>query len=74
MKAACTLSRSRDGAWLARHASPALGTVEVFAATREAALTKLRDELQYRLEWCPCSGTSGDMVEVQVSDRPTGPS
>ena len=68
MKAPCTLSRTRDGAWLVRHSSQSLGTVEVSALTREEALTKMRDELQYRSEWCPCSGVSGDTVEVQVSE------
>jgi hypothetical protein len=26
----------------------------------------MRDEWQYRIEWCPCSGVSGDTVELQV--------
>jgi hypothetical protein len=42
--------------------------VEVSASSREEALTKMRDELQYRIELCPCSGVSGDTVELQVSD------
>jgi hypothetical protein len=70
MRAACTLSRRRDGTWLVRHSSPILGTVEVSGPTREATLTKMRDELQYRSEWCPCSGASADTVELQVSDDP----
>ena len=68
MKAPCTLTRMRNGAWLARHFSSALGTVEVSATSREEALTKMREELQYRIEWCPCSGVSGDTVELQVSE------
>jgi hypothetical protein len=68
MKAPCSVRRTRDGAWVARHSSLRLGTVEVSALTREEALTKMRDELQYRSEWCPCSGVSGDTVEVQVSE------
>jgi hypothetical protein len=55
-----------NGTWLVRHSSSALGTVEVSAPSREEALTKMRDELQYRIEWCPCSGASGDTVELQV--------
>jgi len=42
--------------------------VEVTAPTRDEALTKMRDELQYRIEWCPCSGASGDVVELQVRE------
>jgi hypothetical protein len=59
----------RDGTWLVRHSSSSLGTVETSAASREEALTKMRNELQYRIEWCPCSGVSGDTVELQVREE-----
>jgi hypothetical protein len=74
MRASCTLDRLRDGTWLVRHSSAILGTVEVSGPSREEALTKMRDELQYRSEWCPCSGASADTVELQVSEEsvPTG--
>ena len=74
MRAACTLSRMRDGSWLVRHSSSILGTVQISGPSREAALTKMRDELQYLSEWCPCSGASADTVELQVSEEsvPTG--
>ena len=68
MNAACTLRRLPGGTWLVRHSSPALGDVEVSASSREEALTKMRDELQYRSELCPCSGASADTVELQVSE------
>ena len=68
MKAACTLSRMQNGTWLVRHSSSILGTVEVSASSREEALTDMRNELQYRSEWCPCSGASADAVELQVSE------
>jgi hypothetical protein len=68
MKAACTLSRMRNGTWLVRHSSSILGTVEASAFSREEALTEMRNELQYRSEWCPCSGASADKVELQVSE------
>jgi hypothetical protein len=69
MKAACTLSKMWNGTWLVRHSSPTLGTVEVSAASREEALTEMRDELQFRSEWCPCSGASADRVELMVSEE-----
>jgi hypothetical protein len=69
MKALCTLRRRSNGAWLVRHTSSALGTVEVSGPSREEALTKMRDELQYRIELCPCSGVSGPTVEVQVREE-----
>jgi hypothetical protein len=68
MKARCAVSRLRNGTWLVRHSSAALGAVEVSASTRDEALTKMRDELQYRSEWCPCSGASGETVELQVEE------
>jgi hypothetical protein len=68
MKAHCTLGRLRNGIWSVHHASAALGTVDVSAPSREAALTKMRNELQYRLELCPCSGVSGDTVVLEVSE------
>jgi hypothetical protein len=68
MKAACTLSRMRSGTWLVRHSSSILGTVEVSGTSREEALTKMRNELQFRSEWSPCCGASADRVELQVSE------
>jgi hypothetical protein len=68
MKAACTLSRLRNGNWLVRHSSATLGTVEVTGSSREEALSDMRDELQFRSEWCPCSGASADKVELHVSE------
>jgi hypothetical protein len=68
MKLTCTVSRLASGKWLARHAGSSTGQVEVTAPTRDEALTKMRDELKYRIEWCPCSGAWGDVVELQVRD------
>ena len=68
MKAACTLRQMPNGTWLVRHNSSSLGTVEVSGSTRDEALTKMRNELQYRIELCPCSGVSGDTVELRVHD------
>ena len=67
MKALCTLSRKRNGTWLVRHSSSALGNVRITGPSREEALTKMRNELQYRMELCPCSGESVGTVELQVS-------
>ena len=68
MRFSCTVSLREDGRWVARHASAGLGAVEAAADTRQAALTRLRDELQYRIELCPCSGVSGDRAELEVSE------
>ncbi len=68
MKAACTLSRMGNGTWLVRHSSSTLGSVELTGRSREEALTDMRNELQFRSEWCPCSGASADVIELQVFD------
>ena len=69
MRLTCTLSHQPNGRWVARHTGSSTGQVEVTALTREDALTKLRDELQYRIELCPCSGASGPTVELQVQEE-----
>jgi hypothetical protein len=69
MKATCILTRKGNGTWLVRHSSPSLGTIEVSAPLREEALAKMRNELQYRIELCPCSGASADTVELQVREN-----
>ena len=66
MKLPSTITHLPDGRWKARHTGSSLGEVEVFGFSRDEALTKMRNELQYRIEWCPCSGVSGDTVELQV--------
>jgi hypothetical protein len=58
-----------NGTWLVRHSSSDLGTVEVSGSSRDEALTRMRNELQFRIEWCPCSGVSGDTVELQVQEE-----
>jgi len=69
MKLTCLLSHLANGNWLARHAGSSLGEVEVTAPTKEEALTKMRNELQYPIKWCPCSGVSADTVELQVQQE-----
>jgi hypothetical protein len=69
MRFACTLSRLATGDWRARHAGSSLGEVAVTAPTRDEALTKMRHELRYRAEYCPCNGVSEDFVELQVREE-----
>lgn len=66
MKFPCTLGRTAGGAWSARHSGPAAGTVEVTASTRDEALEKMRGELRYRLELCPCSGESYQHLQIEI--------
>jgi hypothetical protein len=63
----CTLQRSASDRWTARHRG-ALGDVAAVAATQAEALERLRAELRYRCELCPCTGVPDDYVELVVTD------
>jgi hypothetical protein len=69
MKLTCTVSHLANGKWLAKHKGSSTGEIEVTGTSREDALTRMRNELQYRIEWCPCSGVSGDTVELQAQEE-----
>ncbi|HLW68980.1 MAG TPA: hypothetical protein VKS79_26955 [Gemmataceae bacterium] len=66
MKYRCKLIPLPQGHWLARHVSASMGTVEAQAAAQELALEKLRNELRYRLELCPCTGEQFQNLQVEV--------
>ena len=66
MKFSCTVNRLGDDRWLARSSGSRFGTVEVTARSRDEALAKLRGELRYRVEFCPCTGVPDDYVELEV--------
>jgi len=53
---------------MARHSGAGIGTDEVTAASRDDALEKLRNELQYRIELRPCSGASADRAGLVVRE------
>ena len=36
------------------------------AASESEALAKLRAEIRYRVEWCPCTGVDDDYVQLQI--------
>ena len=66
MKYACTVRRTVDGRFVARHAGDEFGVIESTAATHDEAVAKLKGELRYRLELCPCSGESYQHLEVEI--------
>ncbi len=68
MKFHCTVHRENDQ-WVVRHDGPDVGAVQVRAESREAALEKMRGELRYRLELCPCTGETYRHIEVQVEEQ-----
>ena len=67
MKFNCTISQD-GGQWVIRHDSSQVGQVRAKAATRDEALEKMRGELRYRLELCPCTGESYQHIVVDVEE------
>jgi hypothetical protein len=67
MRYRCTLRRLPAG-WLACHESRDVGKVEVRALTRDEAIEKIRGEIRYRLELCPCTGETYQHIDVEVVD------
>ena len=68
MKYRCHVTHTNNR-WQARHESPDLGKISVTAAGREEAIEKLRGELRYRLELCPCTGESYQYLEIEILDE-----
>ncbi|HKA89747.1 MAG TPA: hypothetical protein VKE22_18925 [Haliangiales bacterium] len=55
--------RHRDGDWVATCGSPACLSR---AGSEAEALEKLRAEIRYRVEYCPCTGVGDDYVQLEV--------
>ena len=53
----------RDGLVLATCDSPLCLSR---ASTEKEALEKLRAEIRYRIEWCPCTGVGDDYVQLEI--------
>jgi hypothetical protein len=68
MRFPCTITQKSHGEWSIRHAGGDLGIVEVTARSRDEALEKMRNELRYRLEMCPCTGERYRNLEIEVVD------
>ncbi len=52
-----------DGQYSATCTDPA---VSVLALSSASALERLRAEIRYRIELCPCSGVDDDFVQLHV--------
>lgn len=66
----CTIQHLAAGQWRARCAAPTVGTLVVTAPGREEVLAKLRGEIRYRMELCPCSGVSEGSIDLDVRSAP----
>jgi hypothetical protein len=62
----CTITRDNEKQWRVRHADRGVGSVEVTAGSRERAVEKMRNELRYRLELCPCTGEQFKDLEIEL--------
>jgi hypothetical protein len=36
------------------------------AATEAEALEKIKQEIRYRIEWCPCTGVDDEYVQLEI--------
>ena len=68
MRFSCGVSRQGAEAWAVSYEGADLGAVRVVAGTREEALEKMRRELRYRLEMCPCTGEIYQDVEIELRE------
>ena len=69
MKFPCTFSQLGRVEWSVRHVGSDVGTVEVTARSQQEALEKMRGELRYRLEICPCTGELYRDVQIEISGQ-----
>ena len=69
MRLACTVTRL-PGGWMASHSSRDAGQIEVRALTRNEVIEKIKGEIRYRLELCPCTGDTYQHIEIDVTESP----
>lgn len=70
MRFLCQISRLGDGTWSVRHDGKDVGKVEVRAGSRDTAIEKMRNEIRYRLELCPCTGETYQHIGVEIIETP----
>jgi hypothetical protein len=66
MRFSARLTQNAAGRWQATCNHADLGRVEAAGNSRDEAIEKLRGELRYRLELCPCSGESYQHIEIEI--------
>ena len=67
MRFPSTILRRDDGRWCLVHESSELGRVEATGVSRKEVIDKLRGEIRYRLELCPCSGQSYQHIRIEIT-------
>jgi hypothetical protein len=72
MKFQCEIRRRADGGWTLRYDGSDLSPIEVHGPSRQAVEEKMKSELRYRLELCPCSGESYQHLQIDLVEQPAG--
>jgi hypothetical protein len=65
------LTPQSDGSWIA--SAVALPHCWSRGKTHDEALARLRDEIRYRIELCPCSGVDDEYVQVELEVAGSAP-
>lgn len=68
MQFVCRVLRTGPDRWTASYEGADLGPVSVTADSHDQALEKLRRELRYRLEMCPCTGEIYQEMEIELRE------
>ena len=69
MRYRVTVKRLLDGPFYARCDVGPNGLVERLGGTEEEAVERVRKEIEFELEWCPCTGAARELVEIEVVRR-----
>ena len=64
MKYPVRIQPSREGGFVA--VATSFPNCSSRAATRDEVVAKIREEIRYRIELCPCTGVDDDFVEVTI--------
>ena len=73
MRFPATLKKLIDGRYQVRSIGTIAGEITVVAETREGAIERAKNEIRYRIEWCPCSAVSDEFVELDLNEPPPWP-
>ncbi len=68
MKFPVTVKKLIDGRYQVRCLGTVAGEVTVTGENRHEALERARNEIRYRIEWCPCSAVSDEFVELEIKE------
>lgn len=71
MRFLCTLKQNETGEWLGSYQGSTdgageVGPIQVAANNRDQAVEKLRNEIRYQLELCPCTGESYPHIDLEI--------